>query len=65
MSSAFPAAPVVPHRHDVGDQHMVVGLGVAGPGRGVAGHGPESARRRRAHLRPAPPPALLLYTSSR
>ena len=36
-------------------------LGVASPGRGVAGRGPSEAVGRCPHLRPSPPPALLLY----
>ncbi len=35
-------------------------LGVAGSGRGMAGHGPGEAFGRRSHLCPAPPAALLL-----
>ena len=47
---ALPAASLVAHAHDVGDEHVVVDLGVAGPGRRMAGHRPGEPRGRGADL---------------
>ena len=57
---AFPASSLVVHAHKIGQKNVVVDLGVATPGRGMAGHRPGEAPGRRAHLGPAPPPALVL-----
>jgi hypothetical protein len=53
----LPAAGVVLHGQQVGHQHVVMGVGVAGPGGGVAGVGVDQARGWREHPGPSPPPA--------
>ncbi len=50
----LPAAPVVEHLHHVGQQHVVVGAGVTGPGGGVAGVGVDQPARRRREPQTAP-----------
>jgi hypothetical protein len=59
VSRRFPAAPGVAHRHHVGDQHVVVDLGVTGPGGGMAGGRPRQTARLGAHTGPSPPAARL------
>jgi len=56
---ALPAALAVGHLHQVGHQDVVVGVGVAGPGGGVAGHRIDQTAGSGAHRRVAPPAALL------
>jgi hypothetical protein len=56
----LPAAPFVAHLHKIGEQNMIVRLGVATSRCRMAGHGPGEPAGRRTHLRPSPPPAVLL-----
>ena len=50
MSRPFQPPLLVAHAHDVGDKHVVVDLGVAGPGRRMAGHRPGEPFGRGADL---------------
>jgi hypothetical protein len=54
----LPAAVAVEHLGQVGDQHMIMRCGVAGPGGGVAGAGPQQAPGRGAGLPAAAAAAL-------
>jgi hypothetical protein len=53
----FPAAGVILHAQEVGNKHVVVGVGVAGPGGGVTGDGVDQAGGGCEHAGPAPPAA--------
>jgi hypothetical protein len=53
----LPATTVVLHAHEVGDKHMVVRRGVAGPAGGVARHGVGQARGGRGYRRRTTPAA--------
>src|SRR5581483_7838882 len=52
-------ADVVLHRKHVGDEHVVVGAGIAGAGGGVAGVCVDEAGGLGGDRRPPPAPALL------
>ncbi|HWG75150.1 MAG TPA: hypothetical protein VG184_13955 [Acidimicrobiales bacterium] len=56
---ALPPAPGVAHGHHVGDQNMVVHLGVTAAGAGMARRRPGKPARRRRCLGPSPPAAPL------
>lgn len=53
----FPAAPVVSHPHHVGDQHMIMDLGVPGPGCRMPRRRPNQTPGPRGGGRLPPPPA--------
>jgi hypothetical protein len=52
---AFPTSAGVTHEHGVRDQHVVVHLGIAGPGRRVAGGRPDEPTGGNACLGASPP----------
>ncbi|MDQ6725607.1 MAG: hypothetical protein M3066_05510 [Actinomycetota bacterium] len=56
---ALPAALAVGHVDEVRDQHVVMGVGVAGPRSGVAGDGVDESTGSGGHCGVAPPAALL------
>jgi hypothetical protein len=56
---ALPASPSVTHGNGVGDEHMIMDLGIPGPGRGVARCGPDEPAGCHSGLCPATPAAAL------
>ena len=54
---ALPPSPLVAHGHDIGDEHMVVDLGIARPGGGMAWDRPGEPSGGGALLRSGAPAA--------